>query len=109
MCMSSCTTAVTCSASPATEQGRAEMVRSLLVRGMLVGLAAALLALLVAWIFGESQVGRAIAFEEHRAALAGEPPEPELVSRSVQKTLGLATGIGVFGVALGGLFALAYA
>ncbi|MCO6005411.1 CbtA family protein [Actinoallomurus purpureus] len=85
------------------------MIRSLLVRGMLVGLAAALLALVVAWIFGEPQVGHAIGFEEHQAALAGEPPEPELVSRSMQKTLGLATGIGLYGVALGGLFALAFA
>ena len=33
---------------------------------------------------------------------------PELVSRTVQSTLGLATGTLMFGVVLGGLFALAY-
>src|SRR5690349_11441473 len=99
----------TCSVSPATEAGPNNVVRSLLVRGMLVGLAAAALALCVAWAFGEAQVGHAIAFEEHQAALAGEAPEPELVSRSVQSTLGLMTGVILFGVAVGGLFALAFA
>jgi hypothetical protein len=85
------------------------MMRTLLVRGMLVGLAAALLGLIVAWILGEPQVGHAIAFQEHQAVLAGEAPEPEVVSRTVQQTLGLAVGIGLYGVALGGLFALAFA
>jgi pimeloyl-ACP methyl ester carboxylesterase len=85
------------------------VVRSLLVRGMLVGLAAAALTLCVAWLFGEPQVGHAIAFEEHQAALAGEPPEAELVSRGVQTTLGLATAVVMFGVAIGGIFALAFA
>ncbi len=84
------------------------MVRSLLVRGMLVGLAAAGLALIAAWLFGEAPVGQAIAFEQHRAVLAGRPPEPVAFSRLVQKTIGLATGIGVFGIAVGGLFALAF-
>jgi hypothetical protein len=84
-------------------------MRTLLVRGMLTGLAAAALALVFAWIFGEPQVGHGIAFEQHRAALAGAVPGPALVSRILQKTAGLAVGAGVFGVALGGLFALAFA
>jgi hypothetical protein len=85
------------------------MMRTLLVRGMLVGLAAAALALVFAWLFGEPQVGHAIAFEDSRDKLAGIAPDPEIVSRSVQKTWGLATGIGLFGVALGGLFSIAFA
>lgn len=85
------------------------MVRTLLVRGMLAGVAGAALALVVAWLFGEPQISRAITFEEHHATLAGDHPEPELVSRTVQKTLGLVTGVGVFGAALGGLFALTFA
>ncbi|MFD0691168.1 CbtA family protein [Actinomadura fibrosa] len=83
------------------------MMRSLLVRGMLVGLAAAALALVVAWIYGEPQVGHAIAFEEAHAAHEGH--EPEVVSRTVQKTAGLITAMAVYGVALGGLFSIAFA
>ena len=35
--------------------------------------------------------------------------EPELVSRPVQAGIGLLTGVAVFGTALGGLFAIAFA
>lgn len=84
-------------------------MRTLLVRGMLVGLAAAALALVFAWAFGEPQVGHAIAFETSRDKLAGIAPEPEIVARGVQQTWGLATGLGVFGVALGGVFAIVFA
>jgi hypothetical protein len=85
------------------------MVRSLLVRGMLVGVVAGLLAFAFAYIFGEPQVQHAIDFEEQLARLNHEPAEAELVSRGVQRTLGLLTGTVVMGVALGGLFALAFA
>jgi hypothetical protein len=84
------------------------MVRSLLVRGMLVGLAAGVLAFAFAYIFGEPQVQKAIDFEEYLARLNHEPAEAELVSRGMQRTLGLLTGTVVMGVALGGLFALAF-
>ncbi|MFG1874974.1 CbtA family protein [Sphaerisporangium sp. NPDC049003] len=93
------------------------MVRNLLVRGMLAGLVAAALALVFAWIFGEPQVGAAITLEEHagHAAHATEAvaeaaaAEPEPVSRGVQSTVGLATALGVYGVAVGGVFALVFA
>jgi hypothetical protein len=85
------------------------MIRSLLVRGMLVGLAAGLLAFVFAYIFGEPQVQHAIDFEEQLARLNKEPAEAELVSRGVQRTIGLLTGTVVTGVALGGLFGLAFA
>jgi hypothetical protein len=75
---------------------------------MLVGVFAGLLAAGFAWVFGEPSVDRAIAFEAHMHQMAGEAPEPELVSRAVQSTTGLLTGILVYGVALGGIFALAF-
>jgi hypothetical protein len=84
------------------------MIRPLLVRGMLVGLAAGLLAFAFAFVFGEPQVQHAIDFEEHLARINHEPTEAEIVSRGVQRTLGLLTGTVVMGVALGGLFSLVF-
>jgi predicted cobalt transporter CbtA len=78
------------------------MVRSLLIRGMLAGLAAGLLAFAFAKLFGEPQVDKAIAVE----GPAGEAP---LVSRGMQSTLGLLTGTVVYATALGGVFALVFA
>src|SRR5580693_4773086 len=87
---------------------------SLLWRGMIVGLVAALLSFGLLKIVGEPAVDRAIAFEsamdeakakaEHDAAVAkGENPppvaeEPELVSRPVQGGIGLFTGVAVYAV-----------
>ena len=101
------------------------MMVNLLVRGMLVGALAGLLVLVFAEIFGEPQVDLAIAFEEQSAAAehehaaapsAAEPAaghshdaEEELVSRGVQSTVGLGTAVIVYGAAIGGLFALAFA
>jgi pimeloyl-ACP methyl ester carboxylesterase len=85
------------------------MTRSLLVRGMLVGVAAGLLAFVFAKIFGEPQVQHAIDFEDKLAAMAHERPGEELVSRGDQRTFGLLTGTVVMGIALGGFFALAFA
>jgi Probable cobalt transporter subunit (CbtA) len=79
-------------------------VRTLLVRGMLSGLAAGLPALVVAYLLGEPRVDSAIAFELAHSHEHGE----ELVSRALQSTAGLATGVLVFGVAMGGVAALAY-
>lgn len=81
-------------------------VRILLVRGMLAGLTAGLLALVVSYFLGEPSVDAAIAFEESHAH-AGEHGE-ELVSRTMQSTAGLSTGVLVYGVAFGGIAALAY-
>jgi hypothetical protein len=85
------------------------MVRSLLIRGMLVGVVAGLLAFAFAFAFGEPQVQHAIDFEDHLAALNHEPPGHEVVSRGVQRTLGLLTGTLATGVALGGLLGLVFA
>ncbi|MGW2946352.1 CbtA family protein [Streptomyces sp. NPDC001226] len=79
-------------------------VRNLLVRGMLAGLAAGVLALVVAYYFGEPNVDSAIGFEDAHS----HEHEMEVVSRSLQSTAGLATGVLVYGVAFGGIAALAF-
>ncbi|NED05951.1 CbtA family protein [Streptomyces sp. SID6648] len=86
-------------------------VRALLVRGMLAGLIAGALALVVAYFLGESQVDAAIALEEAHSHDHGGGEE--LVSRTMQATGGLATGglatgVLVFGVAVGGIAALVF-
>jgi hypothetical protein len=95
------------------------MVGRLLLRGMLVGVLAGLLAFGFARIFGEPQVDRAIALEgtlghshdhgDHAAAAPAGGGEEELVSRETQAGLGLLTGAVVYGAAIGGLFALVFA
>ncbi|MFB7152278.1 CbtA family protein [Streptomyces virginiae] len=108
----------------------ASTVRGLLVRGMLAGLIAGLFAFAVAYVVGEPPVRGSIAVEEAAAAqdAASAPSAPsghaghggdaasgeaaeeeeELVSRPVQSTVGLATGVLVYGVALGGIASLAF-
>ncbi|GHI83010.1 CbtA family protein [Streptomyces xanthophaeus] len=104
----------------------ASTVRGLLVRGMLAGLIAGLFAFAVAYVVGEPPVRGSIAVEEAQAAkdaasapsahaghggdaASGEAAEEEeLVSRPVQSTVGLATGVLVYGVALGGIASLAF-
>ncbi|AUA16184.1 MULTISPECIES: CbtA family protein [Streptomyces] len=78
-------------------------VRALLVRGMLAGLAAGLPALGVAYLLGEPRVDSAIAYEDAHSHEHGA----ELVSRTMQSTAGLSTGVLVYGVAFGGIAALA--
>jgi len=85
------------------------MVRALLVRGMLAGLAAGVLAFAFAYAFGEPQVQAAIDFEDHLARISHEPIAAEVVSRGIQRTIGLLSGLVAMGVALGGLFALVFA
>ncbi|MFB8236670.1 CbtA family protein [Kitasatospora purpeofusca] len=109
-------------------------VGRLLLRGLLAGLIAGLVAFVFAYTVGEGPVSDSIAQEqaqsapaghhdhgggsaaggtgdatahEHGAADAGDEEE-ELVSRDVQSTAGLATGVLVYGVAVGGIAALAF-
>ncbi|MBA2125467.1 hypothetical protein DLM45_04410 [Hyphomicrobium methylovorum] len=95
----------------------------LLLRGMIAGLLASLLAFGFARIVGEPPIERAIALEESSAS--AEAPhthddaagahthshndEDALVSRDVQAGLGLFVSVAVYGTALGGLFALVFA
>ena len=86
------------------------MVRSLLIRGMLVGLLAGLAAFGFARWKGEPSVNKAIAFESYVENDAHhEAPEHEVVSRSLQDSAGLGTGTLLYGVAMGGIFALVFA
>ncbi|CAN3984764.1 Predicted cobalt transporter CbtA [Kitasatospora purpeofusca] len=110
-------------------------VGRLLLRGLLAGLIAGLVAFVFAYTVGEGPVSDSIAQEqassapaghhdhgggsaaaagtgdaaahEHEAADAGGEEE-ELVSRDLQSTAGLATGVLVYGVAVGGIAALAF-
>lgn len=79
----------------------------LVVRGLVAGLVAGLLAGAFAFGVGEPYVDRAIAFEERQTALAGEPPGEAEVSRTAQKG-GLFLATALYGVAIGGLFGLAF-
>jgi hypothetical protein len=98
------------------------MVKALLVRGMIAGAIAGLLAFGVARIFGEPPIEQAIAFEElmeksvhaashHDDGATAQPvaEEPELVSRAVQAGLGLFTAVVIYGAGIGGLFAIVFA
>ena len=101
------------------------MVGHMLTRGMLIGILAGILSFGFLKVFGEPAVDRAIAFEtamdaakdkakaDEVAAHGLTPPkeeaEPELVSRPIQAGVGLFTGVTVYNVAFGGLFALIYA
>ena len=85
------------------------MTRTLLLRGMFVGLVAGLLVFAFACCIGEPQVDKAIAFEASMDQARGEAPEPEMVSRKIQKSIGLLTGVAVYGTALGGIFGLVFA
>jgi hypothetical protein len=100
------------------------MVKTLLVRGMIAGAVAGLLAFGFARVFGEPQIDKAIAFEElmekaehathdhGNAMTSAQTPkaeEPELISRGVQASIGLFTAVAVYGAGMGGLFAIVFA
>jgi hypothetical protein len=101
------------------------MVAALLLRGMVVGIVAGVLCFGFLRVVGEPQVERAIAVETQldeagakaaaQALIAkglpapAEKREPALVSRRVQAGIGLFTGVMLYSVAFGGLFALAFA
>ena len=85
------------------------MLRNLLLCGLLAGLCGGLLATGFARVVGETQINQAIAYEDAQYKAQGLPPEKPVVSRSLQSSLGLLTAAVVYGLALGGLFALAFA
>jgi hypothetical protein len=89
-----------------------------ILRGALSGAIAGVLGFVFAWIFAEPVINKAIAYESGRddilAALnkaAGRvvaPDGPEIFSRTVQSTIGIASGIIAFSTAMGALVAVAY-
>jgi hypothetical protein len=80
---------------------------------MLAGLLAGGLGFFFARLIGEPPVEAAIAFESYVASTAHhtghEDEAEEIVSRPLQSSAGLGTGTLLFGVALGGIFALVFA
>ena len=89
-----------------------------ILRGALSGFAAGVLGFIFARIFAEPVINQAIDYESRRDAVlaalnhaAGRPiaPDgPEIFSRTVQSTIGVATGIIAFATAMGALIAVAY-
>jgi hypothetical protein len=89
-----------------------------ILRGALAGVVAGVLGFVFARIFAEPVINKAIAYESGRdsilAALnraAGRPvaPDgPEIFSRTIQSTIGIATGIIAFSAAMGALVAVVY-
>ncbi|MGJ6961784.1 CbtA family protein [Streptosporangium sp. G11] len=98
------------------------MITKLIVRGLVVGLLAGLLAAVFAYTVGEPRIDQAIALEEAAAAAAAPAEshddteaaahshdgEEALVSRDGQR-FGLFLALGLYGLAVGGLFSLVYA
>lgn len=97
--------------------------RNFLVRGLLAGLIAGLFAFLIGYTVGEPPIGAAIALEESAAAPASAQTEHAHedgtaahshshedegagITRTTQKTWGLATATIAVGVALGGVVSL---
>jgi Probable cobalt transporter subunit (CbtA) len=85
------------------------MVTGLLLRGLLAGILAGVVAAGISFLAGEPSIERAIAFETAMEQAAGQPSEPEIVSRSVQRGAGLLAAYIVCGAAIGGLFSLVFA
>lgn len=91
------------------------MIGKLLFKGMMAGILAGLMAFAFAHHFGEPQVDRAIGLEKSMSALAhqhgasADSEEEEVFSRQTQSGIGLMTGMALFGAALGGGLALAWA
>ncbi|MDQ1214313.1 CbtA family protein [Pantoea anthophila] len=92
------------------------MIGKLLLKGMMAGILAGLVAFAFAHHFGEPQVDRAIGLEEslsahthQHGASADSGEEQEVFSRQTQSGIGLMAGMALFGAALGGGLALVWA
>ncbi|MEU6851142.1 CbtA family protein [Actinacidiphila alni] len=95
------------------------MEKKLILRGIIVGAFAGLLAFVFARIFAEPQINKAIDYESGRdaaqaaldkaAGLPAAAADPDLFSRTVQADVGIGVGMVFFGMAMGALFAVAYA
>jgi hypothetical protein len=94
------------------------MEQRFIVRGLAAGALGGLFAFIFARILAEPVIESSIAYESGRraaedslrraAGLAAAAPDSELFSRSVQSNAGLGVGMLLFGLAMGGLFAVAY-
>lgn len=88
-------------------------LRDFLVRGLIAGVIAGFAAFVVSYAVGEPPIESAIAIEEaagrhdHGEHAAAEEEEGTEVSRELQSSAGLLTGMLVVGAALGGLTGIA--
>jgi MFS family permease len=92
--------------------------KKLILRGLLAGGCGGVLALTFARIFAEPVIQRAIDYESARdeaqgalnkaAGIAGDPAGPDIFSRTVQRNIGIGVGMVLFGIAMGGIVAIAY-
>ncbi len=93
--------------------------RQLVLRGLGVGAIGGILAFIFARIFAEPQIQAAINYQNGRDAAqnalakAGSVPAvaggPDIFSRAIQANVGLTAGMILLGVAMGALYAVAYA
>jgi predicted cobalt transporter CbtA len=83
------------------------VLRKLLICGLVAGFIAGLAAFGFMTVAGEPAIDQAIAYEEAHSAPGDQAAAP--VSRGTQKGLGLLTAASVYGLALGGIFALVFA
>src|SRR5450631_715884 len=89
-----------------------------ILRGAFSGFIAGVLGFIFAKIFAEPMINKAIDYESGRddilaqlnqaAGRAVAPDGPEIFSRTIQSTIGVATGIILFSIAMGALVAVAY-
>ncbi|WP_354529247.1 CbtA family protein [Nakamurella sp. UYEF19] len=94
------------------------MAAKLILRGLLVGAIAGLLALAFTRIFAEPVINRAIDYESARdeaqhaldkaAGLPVDEHGHDIFSRTIQANLGIGVGMILFGAAVGTLFAVVY-
>ncbi|HEY6425401.1 MAG TPA: CbtA family protein [Pseudonocardiaceae bacterium] len=94
------------------------MEKKLMLRGLLVGALAGLVAFVFTRIFAEPQIQAAIDYGVGRdftqavldkaAGLPAEPASMDIFNRTIQANLGVGLGMILFGIAMGALFAVAY-
>ena len=90
----------------------------IVLRGALAGVIAGIIGFVFARIFAEPVINQAIDYESGRDEILGKLSEaaggmpgmdgPEIFSRAVQSTVGIATGVIAFSAAMGALVAVAY-
>src|ERR1700748_3735143 len=90
----------------------------IIMRGALSGAIAGVLGFVFARIFAEPVINQAIGYESGRDDILGAlnkaagggvaPDGPEIFSRTIQSTIGVACGIIAFSAAMGALVAVAY-
>ncbi|HTJ35848.1 MAG TPA: CbtA family protein [Dactylosporangium sp.] len=85
------------------------MEKRLILRGLLAGAVGGVLAFVFARILAEPLIQQAIDYEDGRSHALGGDHEHEVFSRAIQENVGIGAALILFGVAMGALYAVAYA